>query len=148
MTKTIFIINGPNLNMLGTREPEIYGTDTLDDITGACEKLAAELGVQVRFFQSNSEGELIGFIQQAQNMAQAVILNGAAYTHTSVGLYDALTLYDGYKIELHISNPHAREPFRHHSYLSAACHGVMAGFGAQGYEAALRLAAHNIAVSS
>ena len=118
MIKTILILNGPNLNMLGMREPEIYGTQTLDDIKGMCLEKASELGFSIDFRQSNHEGELITWIQDAAGTAQAIIINAAGYTHTSVGIHDALKLAGLPVIEVHISDPAQREDFRHHSYIA------------------------------
>ena len=133
----VWVINGPNLNLLGTREPEIYGSDTLEQIAERCRKLAAAAGHQVEFWQSNDEGEIVTRIQQAIDQADALIINAAAYTHTSIAIHDALKAYDGYKVELHISNPHAREAFRHVSYVAPAVDAVVAGLGVRGYEFAL-----------
>ena len=133
----IRIINGPNLNLLGTREPEIYGHQTLDDICAECIATGKELGATVDFLQSNHEGELVDAIQSSISTMDGIIINAAAYTHTSVAIHDALKAYCGVKIELHISNPHAREPFRHHSFVSSAVDGVIAGVGAKGYQLAI-----------
>ncbi|MDH5355864.1 MAG: type II 3-dehydroquinate dehydratase [Gammaproteobacteria bacterium] len=132
-----FVINGPNLNLLGTREPEIYGSDTLEDIAKRCQKLGKQHGIEVEFRQSNHEGTIVDWIQEAINKIDAIILNAGAYTHTSVAIHDALRAYSGYKIELHISNPHLRETFRHISYVSPASDAVIAGLGVNGYELAL-----------
>ena len=137
MTPRIDIINGPNLNLLGTREPEIYGRETLDDIERACTALATRLGLDLRFFQSNHEGALVDAIQEARGQAAGIVINPAAYTHTSVAIADALTAFDGPVIELHLSNTHRREAFRHHSFVSARADAVIMGCGAQGYELAL-----------
>lgn len=135
----VLIINGPNLNRLGTRQPEIYGTTTLADVAALCEKRAGELGLSVETRQSNHEGELIEFVHDAADHGWPVIINPGGYTHTSVALRDALTeIADGPGfVEVHISNVHAREPFRHHSYLSPIATGVVAGLGIYGYVAAL-----------
>lgn len=138
MTKMIHILNGPNLNMLGTREPEIYGHETLKDIEAACEKLAGELGYAISFMQSNVEGELVSAIQQAKDTACGVIINAGAYTHTSVALYDALKLLSVPVIEVHLSNPGARESFRHHSFITPTAKGVICGFGKESYLLAIR----------
>ncbi len=138
MSKPITIINGPNLNMLGTREPEIYGHETLSDIERTCTELAAELGLTVQCLQSNHEGQMVDWIQQARNDSCAIVINPAAYSHTSVAILDALNLFDGPVIEVHISNIHRRESFRHHSYVSARADGVIAGLGTEGYLAAVR----------
>ncbi len=138
MSKPIYVLNGPNLNLLGVREPEIYGYDTLSDIESRCQALLEGTGHGLVFKQSNHEGELVDWIQEARTEADALIINPAAYTHTSVALYDALKALSIPVIECHLSNPHAREPFRHHSYVSLAAKGVIAGFGSIGYELAIR----------
>ncbi|MFY0681046.1 MAG: type II 3-dehydroquinate dehydratase [Thalassovita sp.] len=138
MTQTIYILNGPNLNLLGKRQPEIYGHDTLDDVHSHCEALAQELGLKIVFHQSNHEGQLIDWIHEARENAAGIIMNPAAYTHTSVAILDALKTFDGPMIEVHISNVHQRESFRHHSYVSLRADGVIAGFGVEGYQLALR----------
>lgn len=138
MTRSIHILNGPNLNLLGQREPEIYGSDTLAQIEQRCQARAAERGIALTFCQTNSEGALVDQIHRARGEGADIIINAAAYTHTSVAVLDALKSCDGLQvIELHLSNPHRREPFRHHSFVSAAATGVIAGFGAQGYLMAL-----------
>lgn len=133
----ILILNGPNLNMLGTREPEIYGHQTLDDIKGLCLEKAAALGWQIDFRQSNHEGELVDWIQEAVGKVDGLIINAAAYTHTSVAIHDALKLHTVPIIEVHLSNPKEREPFRHHSYIEPLATAIIAGKGAQGYVLAL-----------
>lgn len=138
MTRIIDILNGPNLNLLGQRQPEVYGRETLADVEAACAALAAELGVQVRFRQSNHEGQIVDWIHEARETAAAIVINPAAYTHTSVAILDALKAFDGPVIEVHISNVHQREPFRHHSYVSLRADGVIAGCGTEGYLLALR----------
>ncbi len=138
MTKRVHVLNGPNLNLLGLREPEIYGAATLDDVAAACRSLATELGLEIGFMQSNSEGAIVDLIHAARGEADAVIINPAAYTHTSVAILDALNAFEGPVIEVHISNVHRRESFRHHSYVSLRADGVIAGCGVQGYELALR----------
>jgi len=139
---TIYVLNGPNLNLLGTREPEIYGSDTLDDIAGALEDRANQIGVEVEIRQSNHEGHLIDWLHEAQaEGAKAVILNAGAYTHTSVALHDAVKAISVPVIELHISNPHARERFRHRSFIAPVARGTITGFGALGYQLALDAAA-------
>jgi len=139
---TIYVLNGPNLNLLGMREPEIYGAETLDDIAGALEDRARELGLGIDMRQSNHEGHLIDWLHEANARgARAVILNAGAFTHTSVALYDAIKAISVPVIEVHISNPHARERFRHRSYVSPVAHGVIAGFGTLGYQLALDAAA-------
>ena len=134
----LYVLNGPNLNLLGEREPDIYGYDTLADVQKRCE-VAAD-GASVVFRQSNHEGELVDWIQEARTKASALIINPAAYTHTSVALFDALKTLKIPVIECHLSNPAAREAFRHHSYVSLAATGVIAGLGVQGYELAVKAA--------
>ena len=138
MTKTIYILNGPNLNMIGFRQPEIYGTDTLADGEARSRTIADEAGVSVVFRQSNHEGELVTWIQEARDKADAVIINPAAYSHTSVAILDALYAFDGLVIEVHLSNIHKREEFRHHSYVSERADVVIVGAGMSGYELAMR----------
>lgn len=133
----MLILNGPNLNMLGLREPEIYGRQTLADIEAACQARAKALGLDLSFRQSNSEGELVTWLQEARDSQDGVIINAGALTHTSVALLDALKLLDVPVIELHLSNIFTRENFRHQSYISLAADGVICGFGAPGYELAL-----------
>ncbi len=133
----VLVLNGPNLNLLGKREPEIYGHDTLADIEARLQARAAQSGAEVVLRQTNHEGELVTHIQEARTEASAVIINPAAYTHTSVAVCDALKMLDIPIVELHLSNPHAREAFRHHSYVSPVATGIIAGFGAKGYELAL-----------
>ena len=134
---TIHILNGPNLNLLGTREPEIYDTTTLKDIEATCLAQITAAGGTLKFEQTNAEGELVSLIQRAGKEADALILNAAAYTHTSVAVHDALKAISIYKLEVHLSNPHAREAFRHRSYVSPAVDGVIAGLGALGYRIAI-----------
>lgn len=134
----ILIINGPNLNMLGLREPEVYGTQTLADIESATQHLGAELGLSVECMQSNSEGELVTRIQQARGQIEGIIINAGAYTHTSIAIRDALAAAEVPFVEVHLSNVHARESFRHQSYLSDRAIGVICGLGSFVYEAALR----------
>lgn len=138
MSRLVFVLNGPNLNLLGQREPHLYGADTLADIKRACTALAGELKLDVRFLQSNREYELIDWIHEARGKAKGLAINPAAFTHTSVALLDALNAFEGPVIEVHISNIHKREEFRHHSYVSKRADGVIVGCGAQGYELALR----------
>ena len=139
---TIYVLNGPNLNLLGMREPEIYGSDTLDDIAGMLEDRARELGLEIDARQSNHEGHLIDWLHEANaEGARAVILNAGALTHTSIALLDAVKAIDVPVIEVHLSNPHARERFRHRSYVSPVARGTIAGFGALGYQLALDAAA-------
>ena len=133
----VLILNGPNLNMLGVREPDIYGRETLADIEAACRTRAKALNQTLTFRQSNDEGELVTWIQEARDSQDAVIINAGAFTHTSVALLDALTILDIPVIELHLSNIYAREAFRRHSYISPAAAGVICGFGADGYGLAL-----------
>jgi 3-dehydroquinate dehydratase-2 len=130
---TILILNGPNLNMLGVREPAIYGRETLSDIEAACRERAVELGLALDFRQSNHEGELIDWIHEARGNADGIIINAAGLTHTSVAILDALKLSELPVIEVHLSNPHAREPFRHVSYVSPVAKGIIAGLGSHGY---------------
>lgn len=138
MAKNILIINGPNLNLLGTREPDIYGSETLDDVKKSCEKKAKELGVSCDFRQSNTEGEIVGWIQEAREKHSGIIINAGAYTHTSVAIRDALLGCDKPIIEVHISNIFKREEFRHHSYISDVAAGMICGLGTQGYALALQ----------
>ena len=142
MSDIVFVLNGPNLNLLGTREPEIYGSDTLDDIAARLEDKGRALGLSVDLRQSNHEGHLCDWLHEAQAAgAKAVLLNAGALTHTSLALYDAIRSIRTPVIEVHISNPHAREAFRRKSYVSMAAKGTIAGFGAYGYEMALDAAA-------
>lgn len=142
MAELIYVLNGPNLNLLGLREPDIYGTDTLDDIAGRLEDRAKELGVEVDVRQSNHEGHLIDWLHEAQaREAKAVILNAGGFTHTSVALLDAIRGIRTPVIEVHLSNPHAREGFRHRSLIAHGARGTIAGFGALSYLAALDVAA-------
>lgn len=138
MVKPIFVLNGPNLNLLGLRQPEIYGRETLDDVAAALSDLADDLGLSVRCLQSNHEGQLIDWIHEARKAAAGIIINPGAYSHTSIAILDALNAYDGPVLEVHISNIHKREAFRHHSHVSARAEGVIAGFGTEGYLLALR----------
>jgi len=141
-SNTIFVLNGPNLNLLGTREPDIYGHDTLDDIAGRLEDQAQALGLAIDMRQSNHEGHLIDWLHEASAAgAKAVILNAGAFTHTSLALYDAIKAITVPVIELHISNPAAREAYRHHSYVGMAAKGSIVGFGVYGYSLALDAAA-------
>lgn len=138
MTKPIYLLNGPNLNLLGKRQPEVYGRETLADVVAKCEGLAAELGLTLRALQSNWEGQIIDWIHQARDEGAGIIINPGAFTHTSVAILDALNAFDGPVLEVHISNVHKREAFRHHSYVSLRAEGVIAGFGTEGYLLALR----------
>ena len=140
--KTVYVFNGPNLNLLGTREPQIYGAQTLADVEALCRKACEQHGFKLDFRQSNHEGELVTWIHeagraQAQGQAVGTVLNAGAYTHTSIALHDAIKGAGALVIELHISNVHAREAFRHHSYISPAAKAVMAGFGVPGYALAI-----------
>jgi 3-dehydroquinate dehydratase-2 len=141
MSRLVYVLNGPNLNLLGKREPHLYGRETLADVETNCRALAAELGLEVRFFQSNREYELIDWIHEAREAAGAVVINPGAFTHTSVAILDALNAFEGKVFEVHISNVHKRESFRHHSYVSLRADGIIIGCGVQGYELALRRAA-------
>ena len=145
MNKTIFLLNGPNLNLLGFREPEIYGHDTLADVEARCMVHAETLGITLECRQSNHEGVLVDWIQEARGKADAIILNAGAYTHTSIAIHDALKAYDGYKMELHISDPKQREAFRHISYVELASDGLIAGKGVDGYIMALDAVMEKIA---
>jgi 3-dehydroquinate dehydratase-2 len=133
----VLILNGPNLNTLGEREPEIYGRDTLDDIKKLCAARAGKLGLAIDFRQSNGEGELVDWIQAARGTCAGIVINPAAYTHTSVAILDALLATELPVIEVHLSNPYRREPFRAYSYVSKAARGVICGLGPHGYELAL-----------
>ncbi len=138
MSKRIFVLNGPNLNLLGQREPAIYGTTTLAEIEMRCEAKARGLGYAIDFRQTNFEGELVESVHQARQDACGIIINPAGYSFTSVALLDALNTFEGPVIECHISQVHKREAFRHHSYVSLRSDGVIAGFGTQGYQLGLR----------
>lgn len=137
MAKPIFVLNGPNLNMLGTREPAVYGSETLDDVKARCVTRAKALGLAVDFRQSNLEGELVGWIQEARTKAQGIIVNAGAYTHTSIAILDALQASELPVVEVHLSNIFRRDEFRQHSFVSLAAAGVICGLGAKGYELAL-----------
>lgn len=134
----VFVLNGPNLNLLGKRQPEIYGHETLADVERDCRALGADLGLDIAFHQSNHEGAIVDLVHQAREEAVGIVINPAAYTHTSVAILDALKTFEGPVIEVHISNVHQRERFRHHSYVSLRADGVIAGCGTQGYLLALR----------
>ncbi len=138
MSRLVYLLNGPNLNLLGKRQPHIYGSETLADVEAGCRALAAELGLELSFLQSNHEGQLVDWIHEARETAGGIVINPAAYTHTSVAILDALNAFDGPVIEVHISNVHKREAFRHQSYVSLRADGVIAGLGTQGYGLALR----------
>lgn len=137
MTHPIFILNGPNLNLLGTREPEIYGRDTLEDIRALCERTAAAHGLTIAFRQTNHEGVLVDWIQEARHAAAGIIINAGAYTHTSIAIHDALLACDKPVIEVHLSNLFRREPFRHHSTISSVALGLICGLGGEGYALAI-----------
>jgi 3-dehydroquinate dehydratase-2 len=145
MPKPVYVLNGPNLNLLGQRQPEVYGRDTLDDVGDALAALAADLGLAIRFHQSNHEGALVDLIQAARTEGAGIIINPGAYSHTSIAILDALNAFDGPVLEVHISNIHRREAFRHHSYVSLRADGVIAGFGTEGYLLALRRMASLVA---
>jgi 3-dehydroquinate dehydratase-2 len=134
----VFVLNGPNLNLLGKREPEIYGRETLAEVETDCRRVGAELGLEIEFHQSNREYEIIDLIHAARERAAGIVINPAALTHTSVAILDALNAFPGPIIEVHISNVHKREAFRHHSYVSGVASGVIVGCGTQGYVFALQ----------
>ncbi|NHB77537.1 type II 3-dehydroquinate dehydratase [Rhodobacter calidifons] len=138
MPKLVTLLNGPNLNLLGLRQPEIYGRETLADVAAKVSELAEDLGLRIRALQSNHEGQLVDWIHEARGTSAGIIINPGAYSHTSVAILDALHAYEGPVIEVHISNIHKREAFRHHSYVSARADGVIAGCGTEGYLLALR----------
>ncbi|GGE37819.1 type II 3-dehydroquinate dehydratase [Actibacterium pelagium] len=138
MSKLIYILNGPNLNLLGKRQPEIYGTDTLDDVLANCSAVAEEFGLSCKLLQSNFEGEIVEQIHTAREEAAGIIINPAAYSHTSVAILDALNTFEGPVLEVHISNIHQRESFRHHSYVTQRAEGAIMGFGVEGYALAMR----------
>lgn len=144
--KKILILNGPNLNMLGVREPEIYGHETLRDVEVRCSEKAMELGLKIDFRQSNHEGELVGWIQEARGLYQGIIINAAAYTHTSLAIYDALKMLNVPIIEVHISDPKQREEFRRFSYIGLVASAVVAGKGVQGYPQAIEKMAELLSV--
>lgn len=145
MSRLVMVLNGPNLNLLGKRQPDIYGRETMADVEAACRKLGAELGLDIRYHQSNREYELIDWIHEARDVAGAIVINPGAFTHTSIAILDALNTFDGAVMEVHISNVHKREEFRHHSYVSARADGIIVGCGTEGYLLALRRAATLIA---
>lgn len=138
MADTVLVLNGPNLNLLGQRQPEIYGAETLADVEQACRAAAGSAGLGLDFRQSNLEGELVGWIHEARSTARGIVINPGAYTHTSIAILDALNAFEGPVIEVHISNVHRREEFRRHSYVSLRADGVIAGCGTEGYLLALR----------
>ena len=144
MSRLVYVLNGPNLNLLGKRQPHIYGHETLADVERDCQALAIELGLHIRFHQSNREYEIIDWIHEARETAGGIVINPAAFTHTSVAILDALNTFDAPVIEVHISNVHKREEFRHRSFVSLRADGVIAGLGTQGYQLALRRVARLI----
>jgi len=144
MAKPLYVLNGPNLNLLGTREPEVYGKETLDDLRERCERKAESLGLSVVFRQSNLEGELVTWIQEARADASGLIVNAGAFTHTSIAMLDALLACPIPTVEVHLSNIFTREPFRHRSYISKAAKGVICGFGGLGYELAIEALAATV----
>ena len=141
MSQRIDILNGPNLNLLGVREPEIYGHQTLADIEARCRQVAAERGFEITFRQSNHEGQIIDWIHEARDASAAIIINPAGFTSTSIAILDALKTFEGAIVEVHLSNIHRREAYRHHSYVSLAATGVICGLGAHGYVLALEAVA-------
>ncbi|MBL6959328.1 MAG: type II 3-dehydroquinate dehydratase [Rhodospirillales bacterium] len=145
MTASILVLNGPNLNLLGTREPEVYGSETLADIEAASQECGKSLGLDVEFRQSNTEGDLVTWIQEARTAYDGLVINAGAYTHTSVAVLDALLACDNLPVvEVHLSNINQREEFRHHSYVSKAADGMICGFGGYGYQMALQAIARMI----
>jgi 3-dehydroquinate dehydratase-2 len=144
MAKRVLVLNGPNLNMLGVREPQTYGSGTLSDLQKLCEETASSLGLTVDFRQSNDEGELVSWIQKALGSAEAIVINAGAYSHTSLAVHDALKAVSLPVVEVHLSNIYAREAFRHHSYISAVATGVICGLGPAGYALALRALADKL----
>jgi 3-dehydroquinate dehydratase-2 len=147
MKQSVLVLNGPNLNLLGTREPEIYGSLTLADIDAACRAEASRLGLECDTRQSNHEGDLVTWAQEARGRRDGLIVNAGAYSHTSLALLDALRAFEGPIIEVHLSNIFQRETFRHHSYVSLAATGVICGLGREGYLLALRALAAKLAAS-
>ncbi len=137
MERSVLVLNGPNLNLLGTRQPEIYGRETLADVESLCRHAAAAAGLQVECRQTNSEGTLIDWIQQARQSFDGIIINAGGYSHTSIAIMDALLAFDGPVIEVHMSNIHTRDPFRRHSYMSLAARSVICGLGSAGYRLAI-----------
>ncbi|KKB11236.1 3-dehydroquinate dehydratase [Devosia geojensis] len=144
MAKRVLVLNGPNLNLLGTREPGIYGAATLKDVEHLCASTGKELGLSVDFRQTNYEGEMVTWIQDARKTADAILINPAAYSHTSVAILDALKAVGLPAIEVHLSNIHQREPFRHHSYVSSVAYAVICGLGVTGYRLALEALAEKL----
>ena len=147
MAQRVLVLNGPNLNLLGTREPDIYGAHTLKDVEALCRNTGAELGLEIAFRQSNHEGELVTWIQEARQSADAILINPAAYSHTSVAIHDALKAVGLPVAEVHLSNIHQREAFRHHSYVSAVAVGVICGFGITGYRLSLIALAEKLKIT-
>ena len=145
MPKPVLVLNGPNLNLLGQRQPEVYGRETLADVERDCGALADELGLSLRFLQSNWEGQIVDWIHEGRAAASAIVINPGAFTHTSVAILDALNAFDGPVVEVHISNVHKRESFRHHSYVSLRADAIIVGCGTQGYRLALRRVAALVA---
>ena len=141
-TRRLYVLNGPNLNLLGKRQPEIYGRETLADVEAACRTVAEAGGLSLRFLQSNAEFQIIDWIHEAREAAAGIVINPAAFTHTSLAILDALNAFEGPVLEVHISNVHKREAFRHHSYVSLRADGVVAGFGTQGYVLAVERMLH------
>lgn len=148
MTRRILLINGPNINLLGTREPHIYGSTTLEDVVNQAQDQAKQLSFHLETFQSNHEGAIVDRIQQARGNIDAIVINPAAYTHTSVAIRDAVLGVDIPFVEIHVSNPHAREEFRHRSYFSDKAQAVICGLGVYGYTAALEFAAKHMKIKS
>jgi 3-dehydroquinate dehydratase-2 len=146
--RSVLLLNGPNLNLLGTREPDVYGSTTLAEIEAACAERAGALGLTLEARQSNHEGELVSWIQEARQSHAAIVMNPGAFTHTSVAILDALQAYEGMVVEVHLSNIHRRESFRNHSYVSLAASGVIMGLGATGYLLALEAVAERIGESA
>ncbi len=144
MTKRVLVLNGPNLNLLGTREPGTYGSETLKDVEALCKEAAGQFGLSVDFRQSNHEGELVTWIQDARKTADGILINPAAYSHTSVAIHDALRAVGLPVAEVHLTNIHQREAFRHHSYVSSVAFGVICGFGSLGYKLALEALAQKL----
>ncbi|OPB30485.1 type II 3-dehydroquinate dehydratase [Bartonella sp. WD12.1] len=144
MSAIITVLNGPNLNFLGRREPEIYGSETLEDIEKSCKDYAINLGITVQFYQSNYEGQLIEWIQAATGVSAGLIINPAAYSHTSLAILDALKMFSGLIVEVHLSNIYQRESFRHHSYISMGVDAVIVGCGGEGYLFALNYIAKRL----
>jgi 3-dehydroquinate dehydratase-2 len=144
MSRLIYVLNGPNLNLLGKRQPHIYGHETLADVEAKCREVARDHALDLRFHQSNREYEIIDWVHEAREIAGGIVINPAAFTHTSVAILDALNTFEPPVIEVHISNVHKRETFRHHSYISLRADGVIAGLGTQGYTLAIQRVAHLI----